>query len=181
MSAVSRSHVFSPPLYTVDGGANGDRLAFLPVGRFLDFTSLSLFFSHFRTHVLVLSLSPPPDRKGVFFLGGAFPSRDRQTESEKGVPLEVLSGRYLEENSLFLARDRRNSSVQLDCRGARGRKPGGAARRIRGNERSTRQRGSSGEAERKRKRAETQPRELHEQRGSKRNCFVSESAVCVLA
>lgn len=90
----------------------------------LDFISLSLssaalFLSHSRTHVLVLSLFPLPSPKGsILPRRRSFPSR-RQTESEKGVPLEVLSGRYLEENSLFLARDRRNSSVQLDCRGAR--------------------------------------------------------------
>lgn len=70
----------------------------------------SFSFSHARPRPFPLSFSPRE-----YSFSPTFPSR-RQTESEKGVPLQVLSGRYLEENSLFLARDQRNSTVYLDCR-----------------------------------------------------------------
>lgn len=94
---------FSPPLYIVDGGANGDRLAFLPVGRFLClstesspllsslFLPLSRFLSHFRTHLLpILSLLPSPfplPREYPFSAPGSSPLATRPKASEKGVPL----------------------------------------------------------------------------------------------
>lgn len=88
---------FSPPLYIVDGGANGDRLAFLPVGRFLClstesspflsslFLPLSRFLSHFRTHLLPI-LPPPipiPTPSRVSFLGTGFLPSRHQTESKR--------------------------------------------------------------------------------------------------
>lgn len=119
------------PLYAADGGANGERLAFLPVGRFL---------------------------RSPLFLS---PSRV-SFSSSKGAPLEEL--RSLSRGKFpFLARDRRNSTVHVDYwrTGVAGVSVGRWS-----------DAGSKGEAGgRKSKSA---------QRGWKRNCFVSESTVCVL-
>lgn len=124
---------FSSPLYAADEGANGERLAFLPVGRFL-------------RPLLFLPLSP-----ASFF-------------SSRRVFLTKNSGRYLEENSLFSPATKEIPP----CTSITG-EPGVADVSV----------GHWSEAEGRR--GGTKGRESKSaQRGWKRNCFVSESTVCVL-
>lgn len=135
MAAAAALYV-SPLLCTPwTGGANGERLAFLPNGRFLRLPLFLTLFAFFP-----LSLSHPPPRS-------VFLSKD--------------SGHYLEENFLFSpATTQRNSTVHVDCWRT------GVASVEMGR------RWKSGKEARGNKSV---------QRGRKRNCFVSESTVCVLA
>lgn len=69
---------FSSPLYAVDGGANGERLAFLPVGRF-SVASLSLSLALCRSISLYL----------ILFLGGCSSRRTPVVISKK-IPFSRL-------------------------------------------------------------------------------------------
>lgn len=91
-AAAAAVALYVSPLFCTPwtGGANGERLAFLPVGRFL---CLPLFLSLFA--FFFLSLSHPLPRS-------VFLSKD--------------SGHYLGENFLFSpATAQRNSIVRVDC------------------------------------------------------------------
>ena len=106
-----------------------------PFPSFLFLASSLIFARTFHPVLSSLSL-PTPSR--VSFLGtGASSPLATRPKARRVFLFQVLTGRYLEENSLFLARDRRNSSVYiyiyLDCRcKRRGSRERGW--RIRGNE-----------------------------------------------